>query len=105
MTAHYIGLMVAEIASRNSSADCFDRLQCEELKVGIIFFIYFFYFYLFILKGRCILMKHVNVNMPGLAKGYFPSAVPGRSEVMIQRQIQMKNTKKKSKNTLVELDN
>lgn len=53
------------------------------------------FLYLF---GRLHIYQHKNVNMPQLAKGSFPPAVPGRSEeIATQRKIQMKNTINKYK--------
>lgn len=38
--------------------------------------------------------EHVHANMPELAKGYFPSAVPGRSEDITQYNDQYKKNEK-----------
>lgn len=45
-----------------------------------ILWMYILIFYFFYLKGTVNINEHENVNMPELAKCYFPSEVPGGSE-------------------------
>lgn len=70
------------------------KLLCHKIELKVLFFNFYFgymafsYVYiricthiiLFFFQGTVHNNEHVEVNMPELDQGYFPSAVPVRSE-------------------------